>query len=119
MNRSFNSLPRRSQRYTTAARGPGRRAGDPGPVRPGLFQGAPADPNFALVNAFTESDLNGGHVTTEWVWTSTDFIWKTGKKFSVRGITAIDREGGKIARNSDYWDGATVFRQIGLLPKGF
>jgi steroid delta-isomerase-like uncharacterized protein len=83
-----------------------------------FFQAAP-DSTFTLVNAFTESDEKGGHVTVEWLWTATDtFIGKTGKKLSVRGSTAMDLVGGKIARNSDYWDLATAYRQVGLLPKG-
>ncbi|MBI3722287.1 MAG: nuclear transport factor 2 family protein [Fimbriimonas ginsengisoli] len=84
----------------------------------GYFSTAPADSRFDNVNAFGQEDAKGGHVTIEWVWTSTDTYWKTGKKFSVRGVSVIDLVGDKIVRTSDYWDGATVFRQIGLLPKG-
>jgi steroid delta-isomerase-like uncharacterized protein len=79
----------------------------------GFFQG---DNTIALVDAFSESDEKAGHATIEWLWSGTDA--KTGKKFSVRGITAADLVGGKIARNSDYWDRATRLRQVGLLPKG-
>lgn len=41
----------------------------------------------------------------------------TGKSFSaVRAVTIIELEGGKIRRNSDYWDGVIVMKQMGQLP---
>jgi steroid delta-isomerase-like uncharacterized protein len=40
----------------------------------------------------------------------------TGKPFTVRGVTAIEIQGNRISRNSDFWDLATVLRQ--LLPEG-
>ena len=41
----------------------------------------------------------------------------TGKRFSsVRGLTILELEAGKIRRESDYWDAATFMKQIGLLP---
>ncbi|MFN2515234.1 MAG: ester cyclase [Pyrinomonadaceae bacterium] len=41
----------------------------------------------------------------------------TGKGFSaVRAVTIIELEGGKIRRNSDYWDGVIVMKQTGQLP---
>jgi ketosteroid isomerase-like protein len=40
----------------------------------------------------------------------------TGKRFSVRGATILELQSGKIRRNSDYWDAASVMRQVGLLP---
>ena len=40
----------------------------------------------------------------------------TGKRFSlVRGSTILEREAGKIRRESDYWDAATFMKQVGLL----
>ena len=79
------------------------------------FSTAPPDARFDLV----ASQIRGQHGYIEWVWTvPTDTFFGTGKPFSVRGVTAIDLDGNKIARNSDYWDLATVFRQIGLLPPG-
>jgi steroid delta-isomerase-like uncharacterized protein len=63
------------------------------------------------------SDLKGGHGTIEWVFSGTDKgIYKTGKPFAVRGVTVLDVAGEKIARNVDYWDLATLMRQVGLLP---
>jgi steroid delta-isomerase-like uncharacterized protein len=40
----------------------------------------------------------------------------TGKSFSVRGATALELDDGRISRNSDYWDMATLLRQLGLMP---
>jgi len=65
------------------------------------------------------SDLKGGHGTIEWVFSGTDVgLYKTGKQFSVRGVTVIDVHGTKISRNSDYYDLATILRDLGLLPPG-
>jgi ketosteroid isomerase-like protein len=44
-------------------------------------------------------------------------MWKTGKPFSVPGVSVIDVENGRISRNLDYYDMATVMRQVGVLPK--
>ncbi len=40
----------------------------------------------------------------------------TGERFSVRGVTIVELQDGKIRRNSDYWDMATMMKQVGLLP---
>jgi steroid delta-isomerase-like uncharacterized protein len=40
----------------------------------------------------------------------------TGKRFSIRGVTILELEAGRIRRNADYWDAASVMRQVGLLP---
>jgi steroid delta-isomerase-like uncharacterized protein len=40
----------------------------------------------------------------------------TGKSFSVRGATALELDDGRISRNSDYWDMATLLTQLGLMP---
>lgn len=40
----------------------------------------------------------------------------TGKPFSVRGATTLQLEDGRISRNSDYWDMATLLTQLGLMP---
>ena len=40
----------------------------------------------------------------------------TGKPFSlVRGSTILELEAGKIRRESDYWDAATLMKQVGAL----
>ena len=56
----------------------------------------------------------------EWVMSGThkgDFpgLPATGKRFSVRGTTILELKGGKISRESDYWDAATFMKQVGLL----
>lgn len=41
----------------------------------------------------------------------------TGKRFSsVRGVTILELADDKIRRESDYWDAATLLKQVGLLP---
>jgi steroid delta-isomerase-like uncharacterized protein len=73
------------------------------------------DLHIELVN----SSLKGGHGTIEWIFSGTDRgIYKTGKKFAVRGVTVIEVQGSKLSRNSDYYDLATMLRQFGLLPPG-
>lgn len=67
---------------------------------------------FELVN----STVNRGHGTIEWIFTGTDRgLYKTGKRFSVRGVTVIDLRGGRISRNLDFYDAASIMRQVGLL----
>ena len=61
--------------------------------------------------------VHDGHGTVEWVWSGTDkALFKTGKHFSVRGASVFEIRGGKIVSNKDYYDVATVMRQLGLLP---
>lgn len=61
--------------------------------------------------------IHDGHGTIEWTFSGTDKgVYKTGKKFSVRGVSVIEMRGGKISRNLDFYDVATVMRQVGMLP---
>ena len=63
------------------------------------------------------SSIQGNHGTIEWTFSGTDKgIFKTGKKFSVRGVSILTLKNGKISRNVDYYDAATVMKQLGLLP---
>ena len=63
------------------------------------------------------ADIHGGHGTIEWMFSGTDKdVFKTGKRFSVRGVSVIDMRDGKIFRNVDFYDSATIMRQVGLLP---
>lgn len=76
------------------------------------FEGVP-DLELKLVGA----SVHNGHGTVEWVFSGTDRgIYKTGKKFRVRGVSVIDLRDGKISRNLDFYDSATIMRQVGLLP---
>jgi ketosteroid isomerase-like protein len=34
----------------------------------------------------------------------------------VRGVSVIDMRDGKISRNLDFYDVATIMRQVGMLP---
>jgi steroid delta-isomerase-like uncharacterized protein len=62
------------------------------------------------------ANIHNGHGTIEWTFSGTDKgVYKTGKKFSVRGVSVIDLRGGKISRNLDFYDLATIMRQVGML----
>lgn len=41
---------------------------------------------------------------------------RTGKRFSVPGVSIGEVRGGKITRNTDYWSLATLLMQVGLMP---
>jgi steroid delta-isomerase-like uncharacterized protein len=76
------------------------------------FEGV-ADLELKLLRA----DIHGGHGTIEWTFSGTDKgVFNTGKKFSVRGVSVIDVRDGKIFRNLDFYDSATIMRQVGVLP---
>jgi steroid delta-isomerase-like uncharacterized protein len=76
------------------------------------FEGVP-DLELKLLRA----DIHGGHGTIEWTFSGTDKgVFKTGKKFSVRGVSVIEMRNGKISRNLDFYDVATIMRQVGQLP---
>lgn len=65
----------------------------------------------------TRTFVNEGRGSIEWIFSGTDVgVFKTGKKFSVRGGTVIEVKGRKISRNSDYYDAAAIMRQVGILP---
>lgn len=83
----------------------------------GAFAAVP-DFKFELTSQF----VAGSFGAIEWVMSGThqrDFpgLPATGKPFSlIRGATIVETSGGKIRRNSDYWDAATFMKQVGLLP---
>ena len=63
------------------------------------------------------ASVHNGHGTIEWSFSGTDKdMFKTGKKFSVRGVSVIDVRKGKISRSLDFYDAATIMRQVGVLP---
>ena len=63
------------------------------------------------------ASVSNGHGTIEWSFSGTDKgIYKTGKKFTVRGVSVIDVRDGKIARSLDFYDSGAIMRQVGLLP---
>ena len=66
----------------------------------------------------TSSSTYNGRGYVEWIFSGTDKgIYKTGKKFSVRGASVFEMRGGKCASNKDYYNAATIMQQVGVLPK--
>jgi len=64
-----------------------------------------------------DSSIEGNHGSIQWILTGTDKgIFKTGKPFKVRGVSIITIINGKISRSIDYYDLATIMKQVGVLP---
>jgi steroid delta-isomerase-like uncharacterized protein len=60
----------------------------------------------------------GDRGSVEWTFSGTDVgLYKTGKKFSVRGVSVYELRGTKFSGNRDYYDSASIMRQVGVLPK--
>ena len=58
-----------------------------------------------------------GHGTIEWLFGGKDVgVYKTGKPFEVQGVSVIEVRDGRISRNLDYYDAATIMKQVGKLP---
>jgi steroid delta-isomerase-like uncharacterized protein len=59
-----------------------------------------------------------GHGTIEWLFGGKDVgVFKTGKPFEVQGVSVIEVRGNRISRNLDYYDAATIMKQVGKLPE--
>ena len=64
----------------------------------------------------------GDAVTLEWTMAGTyqgddpGFGMAKGKPFRIRGVSVLELAEGKIYRERQYFDGATMLRQFGLLP---
>lgn len=76
---------------------------------------------FADIDNFkievVSSSVHDGRGVTEWIWSGTDKgLFKTGKSFSVRGVSIIEIRKGKVSSYKEYYDFAAVMRQLGLLP---
>ena len=80
--------------------------------------------SFAMMPDFkveaTSLFASGSWVACEWVMTGTQTgdapgLPATGKSFKVRGSTIVELKEGKIHRNADYWDWATLMRQLGAM----
>jgi steroid delta-isomerase-like uncharacterized protein len=77
------------------------------------------DFKYELKNRFAASQW----AVIEWAMSGTHKgdlpgIPATRKRFSsVRGSTILELEDGKIRRESDYWDAATLMKQVGVLPR--
>jgi steroid delta-isomerase-like uncharacterized protein len=71
------------------------------------------DLNLELV----EASVEGKHGSIQWILSGTDKgVFKTGKKFKVRGASIITIDQGKISRSVDYYDLAAIMKQVGVLP---
>jgi steroid delta-isomerase-like uncharacterized protein len=98
---------------TTSIGGSAHGSADVGKLAAGEFAAIP-DLKVELVRAAVDN----GHGTIEWVFSGTDKdVYKTGKKFSVRGVSVIDVKDGKISRCLDFYDAATIMKQVGVAPK--
>jgi len=67
----------------------------------------------------TSVAVAGNRAVAEWVMTGTQTgpigpIPASGKEFSVRGASVIELRDGKILRNSDYYDLASLVTQFGV-----
>jgi len=61
--------------------------------------------------------VSGGHGTIEWIFGGTDVgLFKTGKPFSIPGVSVIEVRNGRISKNLDYYDMASIMKQVGVLP---
>jgi steroid delta-isomerase-like uncharacterized protein len=82
----------------------------------GFFSGFP-DVTFEMRSSFADGTSGG----SEWVMRGTHKgdlpgMPATGKRIDVRGAAVFEFTGDKIRRVSDYWDLATLLRQLGLMP---
>jgi len=75
-------------------------------------------PDFRMgMKSFMSSD---DHVCIEWMSSGTHTgnlpgMPATGKSFSIPGVSVIELAQGKARREADYWDSASMMRQLGLL----
>ena len=63
--------------------------------------------------------VSGKWAGSEWVASGTSkgqlhHLKPSGKRYSVRGASIMELRGGKIKRNTDYYDSATMIRQLFL-----
>ena len=66
----------------------------------------------------TNRVVHGNQVTAEWVATGTHVgdlpgLPASGRQFSLRGVTVVVREQGKIVREAIYYDVSELHRQLG------
>ena len=75
---------------------------------------ATTDAQITVVNRIAV----GNQVTVEWIATGIHTgdlpgLPATGRSYTLRGVTVVIREGGKIVRESLYYDAADLYRQLG------
>jgi steroid delta-isomerase-like uncharacterized protein len=83
----------------------------------GFFTGFP-DIEFTLHSLFLQTDQRAAF---EWRVTGTHTgplldIAATDERIDFTGVSLVEFRGGKIASAVDYWDLATLLRQIGRMP---
>ena len=72
------------------------------------------DGKFTVTSSFMED----GHGYAEWVMTGTDVgMFKTNKRYQVRGASIVQGSPEKLTHQTDYWDMATLMKQLGVLPE--
>jgi len=81
-----------------------------------LYTGFP-DMTFAVSRRFARGD----EIAEEWVMTGTHGgnylgIPPTGRRVEIRGASLIRMRDGKFLSDDFYYDGASVMRQLGVLP---
>ena len=66
------------------------------------------------------SFASGDHVCIEWIMSGTSGNFPgmpaTNKSYSVPRVAVIELKEGKAKRETDYYDGATLMQQLGILP---
>ncbi len=75
-----------------------------------MFEEMP-DLGFELVSASGAGD----RMVVEWIMTGTRYLDYTGG-FSIRGVSVVTLEEGRIAAVSDYYDAHLLLVQLGFVP---
>ena len=75
------------------------------------------DLNFATKSCFSSDN----QIATEWMMSGTHTgnsprFKATGKRFSIPGVSILEIQGGKIIRETDYWDMCSLLQQLGIMP---
>jgi len=78
-----------------------------------------AFPDFGI--ELTAGFVAGDRAAMEWVMSGTHArglpgMPATGRRFRVRGATMLELRDGRVTRNSNYWDMATLLTQMELMP---
>jgi len=88
-------------------------------IKNGLTENFVAVPNFKieLIDWFSSKDM----LACQWIMSGTqtgDYpgLPATGKSFSVRGASIALIKDGKFERWTDYYDGYTFLKQLGVIP---
>ncbi len=74
------------------------------------------------MKAEIESTIASGEFAASvWTFSGTqmgDFpgVPATGRPFRVRGVSIMRVRNGKVTSRTDYWDSATMLRQLGVIP---